>query len=175
MHTYSWSYKLLHWIMAVLIFLMFFAFQGFNPEMSQEDRMVMLIGHSSIGTIISMLLIIRLSKRFVLKHAQPQATGNFQKLAKAVHIALYFLMVLVPVTGYLTANFHQLPVQVFGQFTINGEPDKAMFELLRSIHTAAIFSLITLLTLHVSAALFHKFIMRDQTLYKMRPWFNKKA
>ena len=173
MHSYSWSYKLLHWLMAALIFLMFFAFQGFNPEMSQEDRIVMLIGHSSIGTIISMLLLIRVSKRFIFKHTQPKTTGTFQKAAKATHLALYLLMVLVPLTGYLTANFHQLPVQVFGQFALNGEPNSAMFELLRSLHTTTIYSLIALLSLHILAAVFHKFVLRDQTLYKMRPWFSK--
>lgn len=174
MHAYSWSYKLLHWLMAALIFLMFFAFLGFNPQMSQQDRIVMLIGHSSLGTVISMLLLIRISKRFIFKHSQPETTSKFKKAAKATHLALYLLMALVPLTGYLTANFHQLPVQVFGQFAINGDHNAVMFNLLRSIHTTAIFSLIGLLSLHIIAALFHKFVLRDHTLYKMRPWFAKK-
>lgn len=161
--------------MAVLIFLMLFAFQGFNPQMNQEDRVVMLIGHSSIGTIISMLLLLRISKRFVFKHSQPDTEGKLKKAAKATHLALYLLMVLVPLTGYLTANVHQLPVQVFGQLAINGEPNSDLFNLFRGMHTIVIYSLIALLSLHILAAVIHKVVLGDQTLYKMRPWFQRKT
>ena len=37
MESYSWSYKLLHWLMAALIFLMFFALLGFDPAMTDAE------------------------------------------------------------------------------------------------------------------------------------------
>lgn len=159
--------------MAVLIFLMFFAFQGFNPELTREEHMVMLTGHSSIGTIICMLLLIRITKRFVLKQPQPERNteNKFYWAAKLTHYALYTLMVLVPVTGLITANFHQLPVEAFGQISLNNIPNIELFERFKSLHLLAIYSLIVLLSLHITAALVHKFILRDQTMYKMRPWF----
>jgi len=176
MNSFSWSYKLLHWLMAVMIFIMFFALLGFSPEMSDADRTVMLVGHSSIGTIITMLLIVRLSKRFVLKHEQPKnlPTSPLSYAAKLTHFALYFLMVAVPLTGYLTANYHQLPVQLFGSFSLNGSADSETFLMLRQVHSIAVKTLIALVILHVSAALMHKFILKDNVLYSMRPWFSKK-
>ena len=176
MKSFSWSYKLLHWLMAVLILIMFFALLGFNPEMSDADRSVMLIGHSSIGTIITMLLLLRIGKRFVLKHQQPQheIASARATLAKLTHYALYLFMVLVPLSGYLTANFHQLPVQLFGSISLNGSADAETFATLRLIHSTAVKILIALVIMHIAAALMHKFILRDSVMYRMRPWFAKK-
>lgn len=173
MKSYSWSFKLLHWLMAVLILLMFFALVGFQPDMSDADRTTMLIGHSSIGTIITALMVVRLSKRFVLKQPRPKHVLKPMqaKLAKATHYALYFLMVFVPVTGYITANFHHLPVQAFASFSLNGGADSEVFGLVRLIHTTSVKALLVLVLLHIGAALFHKFVLKDRVLYSMRPWF----
>lgn len=176
MKSFSWSYKLLHWLMATLILIMFLALQGFSPEMSDADRTMMLIGHSSIGTVITMLIVIRISKRFILKHQQPalhkasiQATA-----AKFTHYCLYLFMVLVPLTGFLTANFHELPVQLFGSFSLNGSANIETFSTLRFVHSTSVFILIGLVTMHIGAALMHKFVLRDNVLHSMRPWFSKK-
>jgi cytochrome b561 len=155
---------------------MFFALQGFYPEMSDADRTEMLVGHSSIGTIISVLILIRISKRFILKHERPQHDSPSKQaiVAKLAQYGLYLLMVLVPLTGALTANFHQLPVQLFGSISLNGIANAEVFNTLRLIHSTFIYALITLVTIHITAALVHKFILRDNVLYRMRPWFAKK-
>lgn len=177
MKSYSWSYKLLHWMMAVLIILMFFALQGFSPEMSDADRTEMLIGHSSIGTVITLLMLLRVGKRFIRKHEQPKQNLTLKReiAAKLMHYALYVLMILVPLTGYLTANFHQLPVQLFGSISLNGSADPATFLAIRLVHSTSVMVLIALVILHIGAALMHKFMLKDNVLYSMRPWFVKKS
>ena len=176
MKSFSWSYKLLHWLMAVLIMVMFLALLGFNPDMSEADRKVMLIGHSSIGTLVTLLMLIRVCKRFVLKHARPRhALAPWQaRAAKWTHYALYLFMGLVPLTGYLTANFHQLPVRLFGSIPLNGSPDDAVFTSLRLVHSTSVKLLIALVIVHVAAALIHKFVLKDKVLSGMRPWFAAK-
>jgi len=162
--------------MAALIFVMFFALQGFSPEMSDSDRTMMLIGHSSIGTIITLLIILRISKRFILKHKHPKL-GKATKTAtaaKLTHYGLYLLMVLLPLTGFLTAYFHHLPVQIFGSISINGHESFEVFTTLRSVHSTSVLILIVLVSMHVAAALVHKLILRDKVLHSMRPWFAKK-
>jgi len=163
--------------MAILIFIMFFALQGFSPEMLDSDRIMMLIGHSSIGTIITMLILIRISKRFVFKSELPQhdLPSKQGAAAKLVHYGLYLLMVLVPLTGFSSAYFHQLPVQLFGSFLLNGTANAEIFTAIRLIHFTCVIALITLVTLHVVAAFFHKFILKDNILYSMRPWLAKKS
>ena len=176
MKSFSWSYKLLHWSMAVLIMVMFLALLGFYPEMSDADRTTMLIGHSSIGTVITLLMIFRVYKRFVLKHQRPRhAMAPWQAtVAKWMHCTLYLLMVLVPLTGYLTASFHRLPVQLFGSIPLNGSVDSALFSSLRLVHSTGVKILIALVIVHVAAALIHKFVMKDKVLSGMRPWFAAK-
>ncbi|MBE0366965.1 cytochrome b561 [Pseudoalteromonas aurantia 208] len=155
---------------------MCFALVGFNPQMSDADRSVMLIGHSSIGTFITLLIMIRLCKRFILKHQQPKHAQppTLVTIAQLTHYALYALMVLVPLTGYITANFHQLPVQLFGSIALNGSHDTDLFNTARFVHASCVKALIALVILHIAGALRHKFILKDNTLYKMRPWFANK-
>ena len=176
MKSFSWSYKLLHWLMATLILIMFLALQGFSPEMSDADRTMMLIGHSSIGTVITMLLLIRISKRFILKHNRPALhTGSKQAMAaKLTHYCLYLLMVLVPLTGFITAYFHELPVQLFGSVLLNGSENIEAFTKLRLVHSTFVITLMGLVIMHITAALIHKLILRDNVLSSMRPWFTRK-
>ncbi|MCF2856669.1 cytochrome b/b6 domain-containing protein [Pseudoalteromonas sp. SMS1] len=173
MNSYSWSYKLLHWLSAVLFTLMCFAFIGFDPQMSDADRIIMLVGHSSIGALLCVLILIRIGKRFVLKHPQPQHAlpSGLTTLAKLTQLTMYMLMVLVPLTGFITANFHHLPVQVLGQIALNNHHDSALFDTFRSIHVVCIQSLIIVVVGHIIAALGHKFVLKDKVLYSMRPWF----
>jgi cytochrome b561 len=161
--------------MAALIFIMFFALLGFSPGMSNADRTMMLIGHSSIGTIITMLMLVRISKRFILKHERPNLHKASKRAtaAKLTHHGLYLLMILVPLTGFLTAYFHQLPVQLFGSILLNGSANIETFTALRLVHSTLVITLIVLVTLHVVAALIHKFVLRDDVLRSMRPWFAK--
>lgn len=177
MQSYTWSFKLLHWLMAGLIILMFFAFLGFEFARTDSERIEMLLGHSSLGTIITVLLLIRLLKRFVLKQELPthQLTKWQSKIAKSSHYLMYALMLLVPLSGYLTANFHELPVMVFGSFPLNGTADDNIFSKLRIIHSTSIKLFIALIALHIGAALLHKFNLKDNVMYSMRPWFKHKT
>ncbi|OCQ20842.1 hypothetical protein A7985_13680 [Pseudoalteromonas luteoviolacea] len=172
MSSYSWSYKLLHWLSAILFALMCFAFIGFYPKMSDADRTIMLIGHSSIGACLAAILFIRIGKRFALKHPRPKhAQSTLQaKMAKSAHYAMYVFMVLVPLTGYTTANFHYLPVQLFGSILLNGNHDTELFNTFRAIHVLCIQGLIALVALHIGAAIRHKLVLKDKVLYSMRPW-----
>lgn len=177
MTSYSWSYKLLHWLLAVFILIMFFALQGFNPAMSDAERMQMLMGHSSIGTMISLLVLIRITKRFVLKHQRPShPLPKWQaRTAKLTHYALYALMLVVPITGYLSANVHSFDVLLFGHFPLNGHANEQTFTFIRQIHAISVKALLALVLVHIAAALMHKLVRKDKVLSSMRPWFSKKV
>lgn len=170
--------KLLHWSMAFLIILMLFALIGFANEMSIEEHKEMLIGHSSIGSIISALLLLRIIKRISKKTKNEKVRqAKWQKVAaKVVHFGLYLSMILVPVTGYLTARLHELPVMAFGSFKINASEhvySESSFEFMRNTHEFSIILLILLLTIHISAAICHKVILKDDVLKAMLPNFSK--
>jgi len=172
--------KLLHWSMAFLIILMLFALIGFANEMTIEEHKEMLIGHSSIGSIISILLLFRIIKRISKKSEIAQIRQpKWQVItAKIVHFCLYLSMILVPVTGYLTARLHELPVMAFGSFKINASAhvySESSFEFMRNTHEFSIILLISLLTIHISAAICHKVILKDNVLKAMLPDLKKRV
>jgi len=171
--SFDRGYKWLHWSMAALFLLMFLALQGFANAKTDADRMTMLVGHSSIGTIISILLLIRIIKRFVRRSPRPihNVTLRQKAIAKFVQLALYFFMIFVPLTGYLTASVHELPVMVFGVFDFNEGArisyDHSVFEIIRAAHEYGIYSLMVLLMVHIGAALYHRLIKKDDVLASM--------
>jgi cytochrome b561 len=169
--SFSLGYKIIHWFMAALVLLMFFGIVGFAQAITYEERMEMLVGHSSIGTLISFFVIIRIYKRFIKKDEVPdQNISRLQRKASlTVQYAIYLLLVLIPASGYLAANFHELPVMVFGNININGgrEFNQNLFENLRLIHQLGIYSLMGLLVLHIGAAILHGIIKRDGVLGSM--------
>jgi len=169
--SFDLGYKIIHWLMAVLVLLMFFGIVGFAQAITDEDRMAMLVGHSSMGTLISILVVIRVYKRFVKKDAVPnQHISKLKRQASlTVQFGIYLLLILIPLSGYLTANFHEFPVMVFGSFNINSDLafDQDLFENLRSIHQLGIYSLMGLLVLHIGAALYHGIVLRDGVLGSM--------
>jgi len=171
---YDLSYRLLHWSMAFLILLMLFAFIGFNPDLTQAERLEMLVGHSTIGTIISILLLLRITKRFIKRDPQPDngLTGWQKVIAGVVHGGLYLMMIVVPMTGYLTANLHKLPVMVFANFNASSVSDANQFSpeafaFMRELHHSAILTLLVLIGLHIGAALYHRLIKKDHVLSVM--------
>jgi cytochrome b561 len=163
------GYKWLHWSMAFLMMLMLFALVAFSQPMTTEESMAMLTGHSSIGTIITVLMLVRVTKRFVKRDPRPeQDITRWQQMAsKTVQLSLYFCMIFIPLTGYLTARFHELPVMAFGSFNLNSGHDEAAFELLRSIHAFGIRLFMVLLVLHIGAVFYHRLIKKDGVLASM--------
>lgn len=162
--------------MAILFVLMFFAFLGFEFAKTDTDRVEMLVGHSTIGSVITVLLIIRLVNRFIIRQPLPVTRYNewHARVATFAHYLLYLLMVIVPLSGYLTANFHELPVMAFASISLNGTTDEGLFTALRFLHSTSVKIFMFLIAGHIGAAIFHKVILKDKVMYSMHPWFQRR-
>jgi len=170
---YDKGYKWLHWLMALLVILMFLAKFGFAQALTDQDKIEMLIGHSSIGSLLFILFVIRFSKRFILKSPRPHHKLNkkVSKIAKINHLALYMLLFYVPVTGYLSARVHELPVYWFGKINLSHlvNHQNSNFDLLRYLHELGVNMLIILVFVHISAAIYHKVFTNDNVMSSMLP------
>lgn len=168
---YDLVYKILHWVMAVLVLMMFLAGMGFESAQTEADKLTMLTGHSSLGTIIAILIFVRILKRFVKKDPVPEhdLPSLQKKLARTVQYLLYVLLILIPITGFLTARLHELPVNAFASFNYNAGLlfDEQAFLNMRLIHEICIKSLMFLLAAHIGAALMHGFVKKDAVLKSM--------
>jgi cytochrome b561 len=118
-------------------------------------------------------LVLRLINRFAVGApiADP-AIEPWQKAVSAlVHTSIYVLLVAMPIAGYIANSAFGAPTPFFGSFElppIIGK-NEALSEQLFAIHRWVGYLLIVIVLTHVSAALFHTFIRRDNVINRMLP------
>lgn len=169
--------QLFHWGMFLLIAGML-AVGFIMAAMPLGPAKISLIGtHKSIGVLILLLVFLRLLWRAASVAPTPSAALSraLQAAARATHAALYALMILMPLSGWLMSSAAGFPVSFFGWFTLPDliGPDKAWRDALRTTHFWLAWALIALAALHIAAALYHHFVLRDDTLRRMLPSWRK--
>ena len=108
-------------------------------------------------------------------HPPPALPAQMPKLqqfaAHAGHLALYVLMVAIPLSGWLMSSAKGFQTVWFGVLPIPDliGRDKALGELLGSVHASLNALLVLILVVHIGAALKHHFIERDDVLRRMLP------
>jgi len=173
---YTRTAIVLHWLIALLIVC------GFSLGLYMVDlkfspaKLALYSYHKWIGVSIFTLAVLRLSWR--LTHAPPplsEAMPAWQRhFAAALHVVLYLLILVIPVTGWLYSSAAGVPTVPFGiaalQLPDVLERNKELAGSLRFLHVALNFSLAALVGLHVAAALKHQFFDRDGLIGRMNPF-----
>jgi cytochrome b561 len=141
----------------------------------RETRPAGLIAwHLAIGIAILMLVIVRLSWRGT--HPVPVAPVTLPPLlrwlARMTHWLLYGLLIVLPLLGWANASSRGWTVDMLGvvplpRLSPNGSP---IGHSMGDWHQVCAWILVALVAAHVSAALFHHFILRDNTLRRMLPF-----
>lgn len=88
---------------------------------------------------------------------------------KWTHIALYLLMLLIPLVGWLLSSAKGYTVNYFDLFELPDlvAKDKALGHTLKEIHEALANLFMLLIGLHILAALKHQLIDKDHLLRRM--------
>ena len=178
MIDYLRAQKVIHWLMAIVIILDLNVAQKFGGDMELWDRLESRVDHATAGIIVTFLFVLRIFLRFLYgAPALPEAMPGWQVLmAKAGHYGLYFLMGLLIVSGIASANFTSDPIVVFGALNLSSEVDNlGMFNLVRGIHEFATNAIIALIVIHILAALYHHFIVKDETTKNMAKFWTRKT
>jgi cytochrome b561 len=91
--------------------------------------------------------------------------------AHGSHIALYILIVLVPVLGWAGTSACCAPVNLFWTVPLTLPVPGGMetAERIFALHKAMALTLAGIVVIHVAAALYHHLIRRDDTLRRMLP------
>ena len=128
--------------------------------------------HKWAGVTVFVLVWLRLTWR--LTHQPPAMSESLspraQMLAHAGHWLLYALMVLIPLSGWLMSSAKGFQTVWFGVLPI---PDllprnPALGEVLKEVHEMLNWLFMLTLGGHVGAALWHHFVLKDDTLRRMR-------
>ena len=165
--------RLMHWLTAGLMLLVFVLAFSIDRAPSRASHTVFLQLHRSVGITIWALTLVRLTWRHFAKYPDwpSDMPGTMRIAAKASEYALYALLLAQPILGILQTSAHGDHVNLFflGQLPALIEKNRPLAQLLLTAHKAIGFLLLSLITLHVSAALFHHFWRRDDTLTAMLP------
>ena len=129
--------------------------------------------HQTIGVLMLLLVAARLYWRLTHKPpALPTDLPRGQRFASAiVHGTLYLFLLGMPLSGYIGLAARGREIPVFGLFNLPHLVPRS-FERsanAQSLHYYAQFAMYGLVVLHILAALYHHFIMKDGILRRMLP------
>jgi cytochrome b561 len=167
----------LHWLMLAL-FIGVYASINLRElfEKGSVPRESLKSLHFMLGLLMFGLVWLRLAMRAIYPAPRLQPTPPpWQAIAsKLAHLALYVIMIGMPLLGWLMLSAAGKPIPFFGlELPALIGQNKELAGQLKEIHefvgTAGYF----LIGAHAAAALFHHYIQRDNTLRSMWPGSRK--
>jgi cytochrome b561 len=172
-NSYTAIAKMFHWGMALFFAcLITLGFVMTDMPLSPE-KLQYYSWHKWAGVTVFMLVWLRLGWRVLNPPPGYPSTMSplMQRLAHLGHAALYGLMIVIPVSGWLLSSAKGVQTVWFGVLPLPDllEKDKELGHLLHEVHEALNFGLLILLAGHVAAALKHHWIDKDDILKRMLP------
>lgn len=173
--VYNPGLRALHWMMAALIFVALPLGVWASELPRGEQRSDILFVHKSIGMTVLCLVALRIVWRLIAgTPAYAEALGKLiQAAAHSAHMALYALMIAMPVTGYMTSGAGKHDIPWFGLFNFpNLMPaSKALEGRAAEAHYVFAWVIAVVLALHLGAVVWHAGVRRDTILTRMWPRF----
>ena len=162
----------LHWLIAILIFGGFCLGVFMHELPASAEKLQYYSWHKWAGVTVFLLALLRAGWR--MTHPAPPllAGARWEHVAAhGAHVALYLLMLAIPLSGWLHSSAAGYQTVYFGVLPIPDliGKDKALSELLGEIHEVLNFLMLGVLLLHAGAALQHHWLRRDEVLRRMLP------
>jgi cytochrome b561 len=163
----------LHWAVAAGVAVQLALGWG-SEAITGDAGMRLLRIHFQLGMVLLALMLLRLGCRIVRR--MPAADAGEprwrRRLAGGVHLALYLVLFLLPVSGYVIWIWMQAPLEVLGVLRVPAlfvppADDETWRAVAWYVHNACVWLLCALVVLHVAAALWHQWVRRDGLLRRM--------
>jgi cytochrome b561 len=163
----------LHWLTLVILIGVYACINltDLYPKGS-EPREALKTWHFMLGLTVLLLVTLRLLNRLVGTRpvVSPPLPRRQQRLAGTIHVALYALMLAMPILGWLLLSAAGKPIPFFGaQLPALLAENKDLAGQLKEIHETIGTIGYFLIGAHALAALFHHYVIRDNTLVRMLP------
>ncbi|MDX8466263.1 cytochrome b [Mesorhizobium sp. VK23B] len=172
--AYTSTQKFLHWALFVLVVLLYALTYG-EDLLPRGDPTVDAVWrlHISFGLLLAALVFWRVVLRGM--RGAPRLPADMpapeRSAARVGHLALYALLVAIPVLGILLTWFRGDALSFFGLFTVPAPfaPDRATARTIRELHLLCANGILVVAGIHALAALYHHFVRRDTILTRMLP------
>jgi len=163
----------LHWLTLALLIAVYACIElrEMYPRGS-DPREALKTWHFMLGLTVFVLVWVRLAARLMGKTPPivPPVPKWQSAIATIVEFALYALMIVLPLLGWLTLSAEGDAIPFFGlQLPALVGENEQLAERVEDLHTTLATAGYFLIGLHAAAALFHHYVQRDNTLRRMLP------
>jgi cytochrome b561 len=157
----------LHWLVAIVIFGLWPL--GFYMARTRTYSLWPL--HQSTGTVLLVVILIRLAWRFQNGWPQPVSVYSRmeQVLARTVHWTLVVSLLVMPLTGLISGyagGYDIVAADAIHKLKVNPRSE-ALHDFLQVVHIYVSRILAAAVLLHVAGALKHHLVDKDGTLRRM--------
>jgi cytochrome b561 len=171
--VYNPGLRALHWLMAALILVALPLGVSVALLPRKGVRSELLFVHKSIGMTVLCLVALRIVWRLVVgapAYAEPLGRLT-HAAARSAHMALYALMIAMPVSGYVQSTGAGFEVPWFGLFSFPMLLPKnpALRAAGSSAHFLLAWVIGFVLAAHLGGVVWHAAIKRDSVLTRMWP------
>jgi len=179
----EWSFgivaKFLHWAIVILIVGQFVLAKIADGLPRGAGKLELMGWHKSFGIVVLILAVFRVGWKLVNPTPQPLGMRpSLQRLSAAItHGLLYLLIILQPISGWLTSSSGNSTVSFFGWFQLPNlvSPSEDLHHTFEEVHEFLAGALLAVAALHVFAALYHHFWLKDDVLRRMLPFGGSRA
>ena len=160
--------KIFHWLSAaVLIIQIPLGFYLVDMDFG-EKRLTIESIHVTLGLSIFYLTLLRLIfKTFNPTPALQNSIFPGQKvIAKLNHIFLYITVLIITISGALKKLYNGEELDIFF-FNLEIKDNFELAKIFYEIHIIGNYTLIALITLHISAVIIHKVLFKENLLKRI--------
>ena len=169
-----------HWVTAIAVLVAFILGPGGFGRLLRNGidpgTRLDIVWHESLGILIFALTALRLLWTAVRTPAPQVEMARPMRLASTlVHLALWTLLLITPITAFLTLGSEGAPLTLLGGLRVEKLSfiaNSALAPLVNwgDVHSLLGDTIIWLAGLHAVAAIFHHVILKDGVLASMVPW-----
>jgi cytochrome b561 len=161
--------RVLHWVMAAMVVAMLFIGVTMVSSLGDYHRLVSI--HRPLGIAILILAAIRVVNRRLTPLPPFLASMSVRErwIASWSERLLYTLLFALPLVGWGMLSAGHYPIVLFGPVHLPAIlPARPMlYAFLRRTHTVLAYALFVTFLAHMSAVLFHAWVLRDGLLRRM--------
>jgi cytochrome b561 len=167
--------RLFHWMVALMIVVQIPVGIAMTSEPLLDFADPLFVLHKGMGAVLLVLVVARVSWRAT--HPAPPFPDFMppleKRIAHATHIAIYVLLLVMVVSGYVRTVGDGFPIELLDAL---GVPPlipemPALAAVMLVVHQFAVIGLVGLVAVHVSAVLRHRLIEGNPVLARMWPPF----